>query len=80
MEKGKAITSMMAEERVFNPPPARPEVCLSLDIAQMGLGGASCGPIPMEKYILRARPFDYTYIMRPCVQGSHAELSDLARR
>ena len=47
---------------------------------QTGLGGASCGPIPLEKYILRAQPFDYTYILRPCRDRSHAALSALARQ
>ena len=27
------------------------EVCLNLDVRQLGLGGASCGPRPMQKYI-----------------------------
>jgi len=66
-------------ERIFNPLAARPEVCLSLDIAQMGLGGASCGPTPMEKYVLRAKPVQYTYVMRPCKAG-YQNLSELARR
>ncbi len=66
-------------ERIFNPLRPRPEICLALDIAQTGLGGASCGPIPLEKYIVRARPFDYTYVMRPCGDNSHAALSALAR-
>jgi len=65
-------------ERIYNPLVARPEVCLSLDIAQMGLGGASCGPIPMEKYILRAKPVQYTYVMRPCKAG-YKNLSEAAR-
>jgi len=64
--------------RIYNPLVARPEVCLSLDIGQTGLGGASCGPIPMEKYILRAKPFQYTYVMRPCKAG-YKNLSELAR-
>ncbi len=28
----------------------RREIILNLDVRQMGLGGASCGPIPMDKY------------------------------
>ena len=28
----------------------RDEVCLNLDVRQTGLGGASCGPVPMDKY------------------------------
>ncbi len=66
-------------ERVYNPPAPRPEVCLSFDIGQTGLGGNSCGPIPLEKYILRAKPFEYTYIMQPFGKGDYEELSELAR-
>ena len=65
-------------ERLFNPLAARPEVCLSLDIGQMGLGGASCGPTPLEKYVLRAKPVQYTYVMRPCKAG-YKNVSALAR-
>ncbi len=66
------------QERIFNPPVPREEVCLSLDIAQLGLGGASCGPRPMEKYMLYAHPVQYTYVMRPCRAG-YKNLSALAR-
>ena len=66
-------------ERIYNPLRPRSEVCLALDVGQTGLGGASCGPIPLEKYILRAQPFDYTYILRPCSDSSHEALSALAR-
>jgi beta-galactosidase len=66
------------QERLYNPPAPRPEVCLSLDIAQLGLGGASCGPRPMETYMLNARPVHYVYVMRPC-QAGYAGLSARAR-
>jgi hypothetical protein len=31
-------------------PVQRNEVFLNLDLRQLGLGGASCGPAPMDKY------------------------------
>jgi beta-galactosidase len=65
-------------ERLYNPPASRDEVCLSLDIAQLGLGGASCGPRPMEKYMLNAHAVQVTYVMRPC-QAGYEQLSRLAR-
>jgi len=65
-------------ERIFNPLTPRPEVCLSLDAAQLGLGGASCGPRPMEKYMLAPRPAQFTYVMRPC-QAGYEKLNALAR-
>lgn len=41
-----------AGQKRFNSPLApRDEVCLNLDVRQLGLGGASCGPKPMGKYI-----------------------------
>jgi beta-galactosidase len=32
-------------------------VWLTLDVAQHALGTAACGPLPQEKYVLSARPF-----------------------
>ena len=57
------------QQRIYAPRPPRPEVCLSLDAAQMGLGGASCGPRPMEKYTLQTAPVSFSYTMRPCKKG-----------
>lgn len=53
------------QERIFNMPVPRPEVFLNLDIGQCGLGGASCGPRPMEKYLLPARPEKWTLRLEP---------------
>ncbi len=44
----------------------RDEVYLTIDAAHMGLGGASCGPRPMQKYTLRAEPMRFSYSLRPC--------------
>ena len=57
------------QERVYAPVAPRPEVCLSLDVKQMGLGGASCGPRPMAKYLLKAEPVSFTYTLQPCRKG-----------
>ncbi len=43
----------------------RDEVILWVDYAQMGLGGASCGPPPMSKYTLRAQPSHFRVTLRP---------------
>lgn len=54
------------QQRFRHAPEKTREVNLNLDIRQLGLGGASCGPRPMEKYkfpvkeeswILRMEPF-----------------------
>lgn len=57
------------QRRIYNPPAPRREVCLSLDCLQMGLGGASCGPRPMAKYTIAARPVRYAYAIRPYRAG-----------
>ena len=37
------------------------EVLLNLDVRQTGLGGASCGPAPMEKYLFDPKtPVEWT--------------------
>ena len=38
----------------------RDEICLNLDLRQLGLGGASCGPKPMDKYIFPVRHEKFT--------------------
>ena len=39
------------QQRIWNVKPPRAETCLNLDIRQLGLGGASCGPKPEAEYI-----------------------------
>jgi beta-galactosidase len=43
----------------------RPEILVSLDEQQMGLGGASCGPDPMGKYQCLPRAVDFRVSLRP---------------
>ena len=44
---------------------SRAGTVLSIDAGQQGLGGASCGPPPMERYIFRAIPRTMFFSMRP---------------
>ena len=53
------------QERQWHPLVPRDEVCLNLDPVQTGLGGASCGPRPMEKYIPKAEPVEWTIRLSP---------------
>ena len=39
------------QQRIWNVKLPRAETCLNLDIRQLGLGGASCGPKPEPEYI-----------------------------
>ena len=48
------------EERRNEIKAPREEICLNLDLRQLGLGGASCGPKPLDKYIFPIRPETYT--------------------
>jgi len=43
----------------------RGEVYLCIDAAHTGLGGASCGPRPLNEYILNAAPMRFRYCLRP---------------
>ncbi|MHC5112101.1 MAG: beta-galactosidase, LacZ type [Planctomycetota bacterium] len=55
------------------------DVVLNLDYAQHGLGGASCGPAPMPKYVLRPEPVTFSFSLRP-LASSMGSLSHVARR
>ncbi len=43
----------------------RPEVVLSLDHAQRGLGTASCGPDTAPRYRLTAPAYSFSFVLRP---------------
>jgi beta-galactosidase len=45
--------------------PAAKRVWLNVDCAQNGLGGASCGPMPMEQYLLRAKQMVWSFQLQP---------------
>ncbi len=46
----------------------RDEVYLTIDAAHTGLGGASCGPRPLNEYILNAQPTRFRYSLRPAAR------------
>ncbi|HPC95167.1 MAG TPA: glycoside hydrolase family 2 TIM barrel-domain containing protein [Sedimentisphaerales bacterium] len=51
----------------------RAEVYLCIDAAHMGLGGASCGPRPLQEYTLTARPTRFRYGLRPATKNLTAD-------
>ena len=53
------------EERRNDIKPAREEVCLNLDLRQLGLGGASCGPRTLDKYIFPIQKESYSITVSP---------------
>jgi hypothetical protein len=52
------------QERIFNVKPPRKEVCLDLDIAERGLGNASCGPKTLSAYAVKNRIYEWTETVR----------------
>ena len=48
------------QPRFRTPLSPRKEVCLNLDVRQLGLGGGSCGPRPMDKYIFPVEKTSWT--------------------
>ena len=58
------------QERIWNEKPPREEVCLNLDLRQLGLGGASCGPRPEKQYVFDIRPERWTIGLAPISRGS----------
>ena len=53
------------QKRYRSPLVARPEVVLNLDVRQLGLGGASCGPQPMAKYIFPIQKETWSITLKP---------------
>lgn len=53
------------QTRINNIRQPREEVYLNLDIRQLGLGGASCGPKPMAKYIFPVQEESWTLTIEP---------------
>ena len=58
--------------------PARPEVYLTLDLAQGGLGNGSCGPGVLEQYLLQPKAASFSLYFHPLQAGeAPASLSKL---
>ena len=53
------------QPRFRTPLVPRQETCLNLDIRQLGLGGGSCGPRPMDRYRFKVAPEEWTLCIRP---------------
>ena len=53
------------QQRIWNEKPPREEVCLNLDVRQLGLGGASCGPRPEQQYVFPIQHETWTVNVAP---------------
>ena len=68
------------QERIWNEKPPRKEICLNLDVRQLGLGGASCGPRPEAQYIFPIQEESWTMTLAPvCGKGTRDDLVRRAR-
>jgi beta-galactosidase len=47
----------------------RDRIYLNLDVAQHGIGSASCGPGPLPRYALTAAPTTFALVLRPLAGG-----------
>lgn len=53
------------QSRICSGRPPRREVCLNVDVRQLGLGGASCGPKPEAEYIFPIRGETWAVTVAP---------------
>ncbi len=56
----------------FTPLAPKPYTVFNLDVATMGLGGASCGPGPMAEYVCNPLPAQFRYELAPVASQGEA--------
>jgi beta-galactosidase len=56
----------------------REETILTVDMQHTGLGGGSCGPGPMDKYLLKTEKASFSFSIRPYI-GNMGDMSDVAK-
>lgn len=61
------------EPRKNTPFYERPETIICLDAQQMGLGGASCGPSPLQQYLCKPGARTWRVSMKPVRKGDFSE-------
>jgi beta-galactosidase len=69
LDRAKHINELKPQDRIV----------LDIDCAHMGIGNASCGPIPLDKYILKPVPHSFTFHIRPYSEKGDP-LDETARR
>jgi hypothetical protein len=57
----------------------RDKTILTIDMTHCGLGGGSCGPGPMERYLLPANSAEFRFSIRPW-ENHLGDKSDAARK
>jgi beta-galactosidase len=56
----------------------RDETILTVDMQHCGLGGGSCGPGPMDKYLLKTEKASFGFSIRPYT-GKMGDMGDVAK-
>jgi beta-galactosidase len=56
----------------------RKETILTVDMQHNGLGGGSCGPGPMDKYLLKTEKATFSFSIRPYI-GNMGNMEDVAK-
>ncbi len=56
----------------------RKETILTVDMQHNGLGGGSCGPGPMDKYLLKTEKATFSFSIRPYI-GNMGDMGDIAK-
>ena len=67
------------QERIYNIKPPRREIRLDLDIAERGLGNASCGPKTLPEYCIRSEAREWIETLRPAEPDMSSKLSTRGR-
>ena len=78
--RGAGSWSDASKERFYAPMFPRREVCLNLDLRQLGLGNGSCGPQALEAYTFPNRRETWSVTFVPVKAGSYERLRQYARR
>ncbi|MBO7166169.1 MAG: DUF4981 domain-containing protein [Kiritimatiellae bacterium] len=73
MEDMELARHRRGQSRTRIPLTYRDEICLNLDIRQMGIGGNSCGPTPMEKYRFEPQVEKWDVKIEPFTSDSACE-------
>lgn len=56
----------------------RKETILTVDMEHCGLGGGSCGPGPLDKYLLKTEKATFSFSIRPYI-GEMGDMGDVAK-
>jgi len=74
-----SVADLDAAKHAFELKP-RPEIFLSLDVKQCGLGNSSCGPGVLEKYAVPVQPYQLHLSFRSCAPARDSDIAAAARK